>query len=86
MSETIKNQFDGKITKTLFEKKLFEVANGRKLSKRVCNENGDILTLYYMNEGHAGTWMNGNGWIYSNERIENNIKEIEFITRELENY
>ncbi len=78
-----KFQFNGPITKREFIKKITEIANGRELSARQIYEQGQRLTLLYINDAHAGTWKNKTGVIFSNERIEKYIADMEMIKRDL---
>lgn len=73
MTKRADQQFNGKITKAKFEDKLFEIANGRDLSARRYNEDGAVLTLYYISDAHAGTWQKSGAIIFTNETIQAHI-------------
>ena len=72
MAETA---FKKKITKKAFETKLIEDFGHDNLIASPYNENhmdedGNLnvkrMTLYYINEHqHVGTWMYGEGWIFT---------------------
>ena len=72
---TMKFEFKGKIKKADFEAKLFETfGHNREISASKFVEEGKTLTLYYVDNGHAGTWMSGQAWIYTKETVEKHIK------------
>lgn len=64
--------FDKRITHTAFVAKLVHDFGSDGLSKTPHREetidNGEItinlMTLYYNNDKHIGTWMKGKGWIF----------------------
>jgi hypothetical protein len=71
-------KFEGKIKKSDFESKLYETVEemGFKDDELSCSpyiENGKRLTLYYIQGGHAGTWIKGEGWIFDIEKIKHHI-------------
>jgi len=60
--------FKDKIKKTAFINKLVTMFGAENLSKRNYSEEtaeGSVtMTLYYVNNVHAGTWCRGEGWIF----------------------
>lgn len=56
--------FKGKLTKREFEHKLVVGLGSEGLSQSPYVEEGKKLTLYYKNDRHVGTWMNGVGWVF----------------------
>jgi hypothetical protein len=71
-------KFEGKITKGNFEAKLYDLIAELKfkdddLSCSPYVEHGKKLTLYYIQGGHAGTWIKGEGWIFDVEKIKHHI-------------
>lgn len=75
-------QFKSKIKKSDFESKLFGAfGQSRDISARRHTEEGKPMTLYYVDDGHAGTWMNGEGWIFTKEIVEKNIESTKAISQ-----
>jgi hypothetical protein len=80
-------QFKKRMTKKAFEQKFMEVVNGRDCHVTPHDENGwegdhptvTHMHLYYIEEAHAATWCKGQGWIFSNEQIEKNIKDVRML-------
>jgi len=61
-------QFKDKISKSNFETKLFKKFD--HLTARRYNEDGNVMTLYYDSNTHIGTWMKGEGWIFTDKVIQ----------------
>jgi hypothetical protein len=73
MTKRLDQQFNGKITKAKFEDLILGVANGRDVSACRYNEDGAVLTLYYIADAHAGTWQKSGAIIFTNETIQAHI-------------
>jgi hypothetical protein len=77
-----KFQFKGKIKKRDFETKLFDIfGDNRDISSRVYVEEGKRLTLYYVENGHAGTWQSGEAWIFTSIDVEKHIRDLKALTK-----
>jgi hypothetical protein len=75
MSEKTKFHFKGKIKKSDFEGLLFETfGHDRDISARPHKEDGKTMTIYYVDDGHAGTWMHGSGFIFNKDEVAKHIE------------
>ena len=91
MSTPVKEKFQfprARITKKNFEHKFMHVAAGRDCHVSPHTEHGIddeghpiivTMSLYYIEDAHAATWMKGEGWIFSDETITKTITQNAFL-------
>lgn len=91
MSAPVKEKFQfprARITKKEFERKFMTVAHGRDChvtphAENCIDDDGHPtivnMSLYYIEDAHAATWMKGEGWIFSDEAITKTIAQNAFL-------
>jgi hypothetical protein len=73
-------QFKNKISRAAFEKLIITTfGESADISKRCHVEDRRPMTLYYVDGAHLGTWMNLEGWIFTNEIIENHKASMKMV-------
>ncbi len=92
MTTAVKEQFQfprSRITKKSFEQKFMCVAAGRDCyvtphTENSVDEDGHPtivnMSLYYIEDAHAATWLKGEGWIFSDEVITKAITQNAFLS------
>ncbi|HBC3593043.1 hypothetical protein P3602_24745 [Vibrio parahaemolyticus] len=74
------HRFDGTVSLAVFRNKIESLYSGCSITTEGHSENGSALTLFYVNDGHCGTWQSGSGVIFSTTRVERNIKTSKDLT------
>ncbi len=68
------HRFDGTVSLAVFRTKIESLYSDCSITTEAHIEHGSALTLFYVNDGHCGTWQAGTGVIFSASRVERNIK------------
>lgn len=67
------HRFNGTVSLAVFLTKIESLYSGCSITTEEHIEHGSALTLFYVNDGHCGTWQCGSGVIFSASRVERNI-------------